>query len=62
VTALNPIVGYERAAQIAKRAYAERRPILEVAAAMTDIGEDQLRRLLNPLNLTEGGIKSKDSG
>jgi fumarate hydratase class II len=61
VTALNPIVGYERAAQIAKRAYAEGKPILEVAAAMTDIDEQQLRRLLNPAELTKGGIGSKDA-
>ena len=62
VTALNPIVGYERAAQIAKRAYVEGKPILEVAAAMTDIDEEQLRRLLDPTELTQGGIKSKDHG
>jgi fumarate hydratase class II len=60
VTALNPIVGYERAAQIAKRAYAEGKPILEVAASMTDIDREQLRRLLDPIELTKGGIKSKD--
>jgi fumarate hydratase class II len=62
VTTLNPIIGYERAAQIAKRAYAEGKPILEVAAAMTDIDPEQLRRLLDPVELTKGGIKSKDSG
>jgi fumarate hydratase, class II len=62
ITALNPIVGYERAAQIAKQAYQSGKPILEVAAEMTDIDRTQLRELLNPLTLTQGGIKSKDSG
>ena len=31
VTALNPVIGYEKGAAIAKQAYAEGRPILEVA-------------------------------
>jgi fumarate hydratase class II len=57
VTALNPVIGYEKGAAIAKKAYAEGRPILEVAAEMTDIGVDELRRLLDPKALTEGGIR-----
>jgi fumarate hydratase, class II len=56
VTALNPIIGYERGAAIAKKAYAEGRPILDVAAEMTDLSVDELRRLLDPKTLTEGGI------
>lgn len=62
VTALNPIVGYERAAQIAKKAYAEGKPIVDVAAAMTDIDRKQLEQLLNPGELTKGGIKSGTAG
>ena len=57
VTALNPVIGYEKGAAIAKKAYAEGRPILDVAAEMTDLGIDELRRLLNPKGLTDGGIK-----
>jgi fumarate hydratase, class II len=57
VTALNPLIGYEKGAAIAKKAYAEGRPILEVAAEMTDLGLDELRRLLDPKTLTEGGIQ-----
>jgi fumarate hydratase class II len=60
VTALNPVIGYEKGAAIAKRAYAEGRPVLEVAAQMTDLDVAELRRLLDPLGLTQGGIK--DSG
>ncbi len=48
VTALNPIIGYEKAAAIAKRAYKEKRPILDVAIEMTDLGAEQLRKLLDP--------------
>jgi fumarate hydratase class II len=54
---LNPVIGYEKGAAIAKRAYAEGRPILEVAAEMTDLDVDELRRLLDPKGLTGGGIK-----
>ena len=61
VTALNPIIGYEKGAAIAKKAYAEDRPILEVAAEMTDLSIDELRRVLDPLALTAGGIKGPGS-
>ncbi|WP_022949452.1 class II fumarate hydratase [Methylohalobius crimeensis] len=56
VTALNPVVGYLKAAEIAKRAYREGRPIIEVAAEETDLPRDELARLLDPGHLTEGGI------
>jgi len=57
VTALNPIIGYEKGAAIAKKAYAEGRPILEVAAEVTHMPESKLRPLLDPLALTMGGIR-----
>jgi len=57
VTALNPVIGYERGAAIAKKAYAEGRPIREIAAGMTDLKREQLDRLLDPSELTRGGIK-----
>lgn len=56
VTALNPVVGYLKAAEIAKQAYKEKRPIIDVAAEQTDLGEAQLRKLLDPKKLTEGGL------
>jgi fumarate hydratase, class II len=52
VTALNPVIGYEKAAAIAKRAYADNRPIIDVAAEMTDIPRAELERLLDPAALT----------
>ena len=57
VTALNPVIGYEKGAAIAKQAYREKRAIRDVAAAETDLGADDLARLLDPLELTKGGIK-----
>ncbi len=56
VTALNTVIGYEQGAAIAKRAYAQGRPILEVAREMTEISEEELQRLLDPTQLTRGGI------
>jgi len=51
VTALNPVIGYERGAEIAKKAYAEGRPIVEVALEMTDLPEERVRELLDPMAL-----------
>ncbi|MGD2136751.1 MAG: class II fumarate hydratase [Gammaproteobacteria bacterium] len=51
VTALTASLGYEQCAEIAKRAYAEGRPIGEVAAEMTDLGREELERLLDPMQL-----------
>ena len=56
VTALNPVIGYSKAAEIAKRAYTEKRPIIEIAAQETDLPLSELEKLLNPLKLTEGGL------
>ena len=55
VTALAPVIGYDQAAAIAKRALAEGRPIREVAAQMTDLDPQRLARLLDPAALTRGG-------
>jgi len=57
VTALNPVIGYELGAATAKAAYKEGRPIKEVALDMTELSAEELDRLLNPLELTKGGIK-----
>jgi len=62
VTALAPVIGYDLAAAIAKRALAEGRSIREVAAEMTDLGEQRLARLLDPAALTKGGIRQGGAG
>jgi len=56
VTALNRVIGYEKGAAIAKRAYKENRPILDVAKEETGLREDELRQLLDPARLTQGGV------
>jgi fumarate hydratase class II len=62
VTVLNPVIGYEKGAAIAKQAYADGKPIREVAAAMTDLPREQLDSLLDPAQLTRGGILAGGSG
>jgi fumarate hydratase class II len=57
VTALNPVIGYEKGAAVAKQAYSQGRPIREVAAAETDLDAAELERLLDPAALTHGGIR-----
>ncbi|MBM7332190.1 MAG: class II fumarate hydratase [Alcanivorax sp.] len=52
VTALNPVIGYEKAAAIAKEAFASGRAVIDVAAEHTDLGRDELEKLLDPLKLT----------
>ncbi|MBD58308.1 aspartate ammonia-lyase [uncultured Pseudoalteromonas sp.] len=56
VTALNPVIGYSKAAKIAKLAYQEGRPIIDVAAEHTDISREELSELLDPAKLTQGGL------
>jgi fumarate hydratase class II len=56
VTALNPAIGYLKAAEIAKKAYKQGRAIIDVAEEETDLGRSTLERLLNPAKLTRGGM------
>ena len=62
VTALNPVIGYEKGAAIAKKAYAEGKPIREVAARETGLPREQLDALLDPQELTRGGLKGDTPG
>jgi fumarate hydratase class II len=57
VTALNPVIGYELGAKTAKQAYKEGRSVREVARETTGLSDEELTRLLDPLELTKGGIK-----
>ena len=56
VTALNPIIGYLKAAEIAKKAYKQGRAVLDVAEEETDIDRRELEKLLDPHKLTLGGL------
>ncbi|MBY8080455.1 class II fumarate hydratase [Vibrio fluvialis] len=56
VTALNPVIGYLKAAEIAKQAYKEGRPIIDVAEEKTSLTRQELEHLLDPATLAKGGI------
>jgi fumarate hydratase class II len=51
VTALNDVIGYELGAKIAKQAYAENKPIIDIAEQMTELSRDELETLLDPARL-----------
>jgi fumarate hydratase, class II len=52
-TALAPVLGYDKAAQIAKRAFESGRTVREVAREMSGLDESTLQRLLDPATQTE---------
>ena len=56
VTTLNPVIGYDKAAKIAKQAYKDGRRVKDVAAEMTDLSAAELDKLLDPAIMTQGGI------
>ena len=56
VTALNPHIGYDKASEVAKKAYKENRAILDVAVEETNLSRAKLKKILNPNKLTKGGI------
>jgi fumarate hydratase, class II len=57
-TALNPQIGYQKAAEIAKQAYAEGRPVIDVAVERTGLSREALEHLLDPARLTRGGLQT----
>jgi fumarate hydratase class II len=59
VTALNPVIGYEKGAATAKQAYKQKRPIIDVALETTGLSKAELKKLLDPVALTRGGIHGK---
>jgi len=52
VTALNRVIGYEQGAAIAKQAWAQGRPVIDVAVEMTGLRREELEVLLDPMKLT----------
>jgi len=58
VTALNPIIGYSKGAEVAKNAMATNRSILEVVVDLGYMTENEARAALDARAMTEGGILS----
>ncbi len=59
VTALNPVIGYELGAKIAKQAYQEKRSVLDVTLENTDLSESEIKTILDPIKLTTGGVEEQ---
>jgi len=62
ITAANAVIGYEKGAAIAKRAYKEGRPVIDIAREDSGLDEAALRELLDPSTLTRGGIHGGGGG
>ena len=56
VTSLNPLIGYDLASKIAKRAFIENRALKEVALEMCDLSETELENALDPTKMTKVGF------
>jgi len=52
-TALNPYIGYAKAAEIAKESVKTGKSIIEIARARGDLSEEQIREVLDPARMTE---------
>jgi fumarate hydratase class II len=55
-TALNPLIGYDAAAEIAKKSFKTRRPVRELAREMTKLSPEEIDRALDPRRQTEPGL------
>jgi fumarate hydratase class II len=51
-TSLAPVIGYDNAAAIAKKAYAEGKTIREIARTDTELSEAELTKILDPASQT----------
>ncbi len=58
-TPLAPVIGYDKAAEIAKTAYKEGKTVREVARKLSGLSEKQLDEIFNLRALTEPGIRGK---
>ena len=61
-TALNPLIGYDRAAEIAKRSFKERRTVRELAAEMTSLDAAEIDAALDPARQTRPGLELGGGG
>jgi fumarate hydratase class II len=57
-TALNPLIGYDQAAEIANRSFKERRPVRELAREMTKLTPAEIEQALDPRRQTEPGLEA----
>jgi aspartate ammonia-lyase len=60
-TALNAYLGYAEASEICKEAVKSGRTIVQVIRDKKVLTEDEIRRILDPVKMTEPGIPGKES-
>jgi fumarate hydratase class II len=58
ITALVPVIGYDKSAEVAKKAFKEGRGVREVALELNVLPEDELNAALDLRPMTEGGVVS----
>ncbi len=61
-TALAPVIGYDAAAKIAKKAAQSGKTIYEVAREETSLSEAELEHILDPAKMTEPGLEGGPAG
>ncbi|MCO6444506.1 MAG: aspartate ammonia-lyase, partial [Anaerolineae bacterium] len=62
VTALNPVIGYLKGAEVAKKSLAENRTLLDIVVSEGLLSEDEARKVLDARAMTEGGISEVKGG
>jgi fumarate hydratase class II len=62
VTALNPIIGYQKGAEVAKKSLAENRGIREIVVSMGYLTDEEAAQALDARKMTEGGIQGTGGG
>lgn len=60
ITAINPHVGYETAASIAKEAIDTKRPVREIVLKRGVLTEEELDTILHPIEMTHPGIAGRE--
>ncbi|MDG6933873.1 MAG: hypothetical protein JRN68_04175, partial [Nitrososphaerota archaeon] len=58
--ALNPYIGYQKAAEVVKRALAEEKTIKEVVLEMGLLAPETVEKIFDPHSLTQMGIAGKN--
>ena len=57
VTALNPVIGYENAAKVAKTAYKEGKTLKEVAVELGFVSAEQFDAVVQPAQMVAPNVK-----
>jgi len=62
VTALNPIIGYQNGAEVAKQSLKENRAIADIVVERGLMSREDVEKALNPMEMTKGGLQGIAGG